>query len=127
VQCAPALPWTGNRARQILADARAGAQEARPMFDFRDLFQWERFITPSIIRVFYWLAVVITLLSGLSAIASGLALLPLQPLTGLFMVVLSVIGTLTAVIFVRIVSEFVLITFRINEHLGAIRNRGEMR
>jgi|ERR1700739_2321147 len=97
------------------------------MFDFRDLFQWERFITPSIIRVFYWLAVVITLLSGLSAIASGLALLPLQPLTGLFMVVLSVIGTLTAVIFVRIVSEFVLITFRINEHLGAIRNRGEMR
>jgi Domain of unknown function (DUF4282) len=96
------------------------------MFDFRDLFQWERFITPSIIKVFYWLAVVITVLSGLSAIVSGLALLPLQPLTGLFVVVLSAIGTLTAVIFVRIVSEFVLITFRINEHLGAIRNRGEM-
>jgi hypothetical protein len=123
VQCAPALQWAGNRARQIVAGADAGAQEGRPMFDFRDLFQWERFITPSIIRVFYWLAVVITLLSGLSAVASGLALLPLQPLTGLFVVVLSVIGTLTAVIFVRIVSEFVLITFRINEHLGAIRNR----
>ena len=27
------------------------------MFDFRDLFQWERFITPSIIKIFYWLAV----------------------------------------------------------------------
>ena len=26
------------------------------MFDIRDLFQWERFITPSIIRVFFWLA-----------------------------------------------------------------------
>ena len=27
------------------------------MFDLRDLFQWERFITPSIIKIFYWLAV----------------------------------------------------------------------
>jgi hypothetical protein len=97
------------------------------MFHFSDLFQWERFITPSIIRVFYWLAVILMVLSGLSAIASGLALLPLRPLTALFVVALSVIGTLTAVIFVRIVSEFVLITFRINEHLGAIRSRGEIR
>ncbi len=28
------------------------------MFEFRDLFQWERFITPSIIKIFYWLALV---------------------------------------------------------------------
>jgi len=97
------------------------------MFHVSDLFQWERFITPSIIRAFYWLAVSLMVLSGLSAIASGLALLPLQPLTALLVVALSVIGTLTAVIFVRIVSEFVLITFRINEHLGAIRSRGEIR
>ena len=29
------------------------------MFDVRDLFQWERFITPSIIRVFYTLVVIV--------------------------------------------------------------------
>ena len=29
------------------------------------------------------------------------------------------------VIFARIISEFVLIMFRINEHLGAIRQRGQ--
>ena len=99
------------------------------MSDFRvsDLFQWERFITPSIIRVFYWLAVVLTVLSGLWGILSGLLILPLQPVGGLITVVMSMIGTFTAVIFVRIVAEFVLITFRINEHLGAIRNRGEIR
>ena len=90
------------------------------MFDFRDLFQWERFITPSIIKIFYWLAI------GLSGILSGLALMMLQPLTGLFLVLSSVLGMLTGVIFIRILSEFVLITFRINEHLGAIRNRGQM-
>ena len=60
------------------------------MFNFRDLFQWERFITPSIIKIFYWLAVGIAVLFCLSGI----------------------------------ISEFVLIMFRINEHLGAIRQRG---
>jgi hypothetical protein len=96
------------------------------MFDLRDLFQWDRFITPSIIKVFYWLAVIIMVVFGLSGILSGLALLMLQPLTGLFLTVSSVFGMLLGVIFVRILSEFVLITFRINEHLGAIRNRGQM-
>ena len=27
------------------------------MFSFNDLFQWERFVTPSIIKLFFWLAV----------------------------------------------------------------------
>jgi hypothetical protein len=96
------------------------------MFDLRDLFQWERFITPSIIKVFYWLSVIITVVFGLSGILSGLALMMLQPISGLLLTISSVIGMLAGVIFVRIVSEFVLITFRINEHLGAIRNRGQM-
>ena len=96
------------------------------MFDLRDLFQWERFITPSIIKVFYWLAVIIAVLSGLSGILSGLVAMMLQPFIGLFWVVSSVLGMLAAVNLVRILSEFVLITFRINEHLGAMRNRGQM-
>lgn len=96
------------------------------MFNLRDLFQWERFITPSIIKVFYWLSVIITIVFGVSGILSGLALLLLQPLTGLFLVISSLFGMLLGVVFVRIVAEFVLITFRINEHLGAIRNRGQI-
>ena len=96
------------------------------MFDLRDLFQWERFITPSIIKVFYWLSVIITVVLGVSGVLSGLALLMLQPLSGLFVVISSLFGMLLGVVFVRIVAEFVLITFRISEHLGAIRNRGQM-
>ena len=96
------------------------------MFNLRDLFQWERFITPSIIKVFYWLSVIITVVLGVSGVLSGLALLMLQPLTGLFVVISSLFGMLLGVVFVRIVAEFVLITFRISEHLGAIRNRGQM-
>ena len=96
------------------------------MFDYRDLFQWERFITPAIVKVFYWLAVGISVLFGLSGILSGFALMSLHPLGGLFWIIGSLISIVIGVLFARIVSEFVLIMFRINEHLGAIRQRGQM-
>jgi hypothetical protein len=96
------------------------------MLDLRDLFQWERFITPSIIKVFYWLAVGLSVLFGLSNIFAGLYMLTVNPLGGLLMIVASLIGMLMGILVARIASEFVLITFRINEHLGAIRNRGQM-
>jgi hypothetical protein len=96
------------------------------MFDLRDLFQWERFITPSIIKIFYWLAMLLAVLFGVSGILSGLALMFASPIGGLVAVVGSLIGMLIGVIFARIAAEFVLIMFRINEHLGAIRNRGGM-
>ena len=94
------------------------------MLDYRDLFQWERFITPSIIKIFYWLAVGISALFGLSGVITGFTLMAVHPLGGIFWIVASLIGILIGVIFARIVAEFVLITFRINEHLSAIRNRG---
>ena len=45
---------------------------------------------------------------------------------GMFMLIMSLLGVTIGVLFARIVAEFVLIVFRINEHLGAIRGRGEM-
>jgi len=96
------------------------------MFDYRDLFQWERFITPSIIKIFYWLAVGISVLFGVSGVISGLALMAHTPLGGVLWIIGSLIGMVIGVIFARIISEFVLIMFRINEHLGAIRQRGQM-
>jgi hypothetical protein len=96
------------------------------MGSLRDLFQWERFITPQIIKVFYWLAVVLSVLFGLSGISSGLLMLVVNPISGLLMMIGSVLGVFIGVLVARIAAEFVLITFRINEHLGAIRNRGHM-
>jgi hypothetical protein len=96
------------------------------MFDLRDLFQWERFITPSIINVFYSLAIVVTTLIGLYGLLNGLLLMAVHPLVGIFSMLASLVGILIGIIFARIVAELVLILFRINEHLGAIRNRGQM-
>ena len=95
------------------------------MFDIRDLFQWERFITPSIIKVFYWLAVVMAVLAGLQGVLGGLSALFSNPIAGLIAIIGGVLIALVGVIFARIGAEFILIVFRINEHLGAIRSQGE--
>jgi hypothetical protein len=96
------------------------------MLNFSDLFQWERFITPSIIKLFYWLALGITAMFGVSGIVSALGMMAISPGIGFIMLLASLLGVVVGVIFARIVAEFILIVFRINEHLGAIRNRGEM-
>jgi uncharacterized sodium:solute symporter family permease YidK len=95
------------------------------MFELRDLFQWERFITPSIIKIFYWLALAMAVLAGLQSLLSGLASMLSNPIAGILMMVGGLLVAFIGVIFARIAAEFVLIVFRINEHLGAIRSQGE--
>jgi hypothetical protein len=94
------------------------------MLEFRDLFQWDRFITPTIIKTFYWLVIVLIGLYGLSGIFSGLSAMVVNPFAGFITILSSLVGIVAGVVFARIGSEFVLIVFRINEHLGAIREQG---
>jgi len=96
------------------------------MFYIGDLFQWERFITPSIIKLFYWLVVIIVILAGLSGLVTALGTMAFNPIAGAFTALASFAGMLVGILFARIVAEFILMVFRINEHLAAIRNRGGM-
>ena len=95
------------------------------MFDFQDLFQWDRFITPTIIKTFYWLVIALIVLFGISGIFSGLAMMAVSPFGGFIMLLSSIASVIVGVIFSRIGAEFVLIVFRINEQLGAIRDQGQ--
>jgi hypothetical protein len=95
------------------------------MFEFRDLFRWERFVTPSIIKLFYWLALAIAVLAGLQGLLTGLMTLTTNLVGGIFAMLGAVLMTFVGIIFARIAAEFVLIVFRISEHLGAIRSQGE--
>ena len=97
------------------------------MFEFRDLFQWDRFITPTIIKTFYWLIIALIGLSGISGIFSSLAEMAIRPFGGFILLLSSIAGVIVGMIFSRIAAEFILIVFRINEHLGAIRDQGQMR
>lgn len=94
------------------------------MFEFRDLFQWDRFITPGIIKTFYWLVIALIALFGLSGVFSGLAAMAISPFAGFLVVLYSLAGIVVGIVFSRIAAEYVLIVFRINEHLGAIRDQG---
>jgi hypothetical protein len=94
------------------------------MFGIGDLFQWERFVTPVVIKVFYWLAVVISVLLGIVGAVTALDTMAFNPFVGMMFLILSLLGICMAIVLSRIIAEFVLIVFRINEHLGAIRNQG---
>lgn len=118
-----------NQIRGSSAYRLFGRQEREEtfMFDWQDLFQWDRFITPTIIKIFYWLAIVLAVLYGLSGVFTGLAAMAINPFGGFVVVLASLAGVLAGVIFARVAAEFVLIVFRINEHLGAIRDQGDRR
>jgi hypothetical protein len=94
------------------------------MLGIGDLFQWERFVTPTVIKVFYWLAVVISLLLGIVGVVSSLNAMAFNPFVGMIFLIVTLLGTLMFIVIARIIAESVLIVFRINEHLGAIRNQG---
>ena len=94
------------------------------MFSINDLFQWDRFITPTIIKTFYWLVIAVICLFGLSGIFAGLAAMAISPFGGFLVVLESIASVLVGIVFSRIAAELILIVFRINEHLGAIRDQG---
>jgi hypothetical protein len=97
------------------------------MFEWRDLFQWERFVTPAIVKVFYMLAVIMAGLFALTGLATGFAALASSPVGALLAIAGSVVAGIAGVFAARIATEFVLVVFRINEHLGAIRGEREAR
>src|SRR5258708_2787074 len=96
------------------------------MFEFQDLFQWDRFITPTIIKTFYWLVIALICVFGLSGIFSALAAMAVSPFGGFLLLLSSIASVLVGIVFCRIAAEVILIVFRINEHLGAIRDQGNM-
>jgi hypothetical protein len=62
-------------------------------------------------------------LFGIAGIFSGLAAMAISPFGGFIQLLSSIASVVVGVIFSRIAAEFVLIVFRINEHLGAIRDQ----
>ena len=50
----------------------------------------------------------------------------ISPFGGFILLLSSIAGVVVGIVFSRIVAEFILIVFRINEHLGAIRDQGQM-
>ena len=70
------------------------------------------------------LVIALIALFGISGIFSGLAAMAISPFGGFIVLLSSIASVVVGIVFSRIAAEFILIVFRINEHLGAIRDQG---
>ena len=93
----------------------------------KDFMNFDRYLTPSIIRIFYLLQIVLICLFGLASLLGGLGMMPYSFFGGLFGVLGALIGTAVGVVAARIVTEIIMVVFQNNEHLAAIRARAEGR
>ncbi len=80
----------------------------------QDLLSFNRMITPVFIHVIYWIGIVAVILTGLAVVAGGGSILK-----GLLAAVLGLIV-------VRVGCEVLIVLFRINDNLAAIRNSKQM-
>ena len=76
-----------------------------------DFIRFESMITPAVIQVIFWIAVVIAVIAGIVQIGHG----GVGIITGLLTIIF---GPLVA----RIYCEILIIFFRINDHLRAIQH-----
>lgn len=82
-------------------------------------FKFDKMITPVIIKIIFIIGIVITTLSGLGLIISGIGSNyggGMQVLTGLVTLVIGPIG-------VRVYCEIIIVLFKIHESLEIIKNK----
>ncbi len=72
------------------------------------LFTFDRMITPVFIHVIYWIGIIAVVLAGIGTIREG------SPIRG-------TLGIIMGLIVVRVGCEVLIVLFRINDNLAAIR------
>jgi hypothetical protein len=83
-------------------------------------FSFSEFITTSIIKVLYVIAIIAAAIVALGILVTGLMALSGDPLRGVAMVILSPIAFILYVILARIYLELIIIIFRIEENTDKI-------
>ena len=91
------------------------------MVDFREMFQWSRFITPIAAPLFFWVGTFAAAVVGLFGLTAGVVFASNYPLVAIIVVVFSIAIACLGIISARLIAEFVLISFRTNDHIHAIR------
>ena len=91
----------------------------------QDFLKFDQYLTPTIIRYFYLLLVVLIVLSGIANLLFALATMATSFLGGLVSLIGALVAMATEIIAARILTEVVMVLFQNNEHLAAIRARAE--
>ncbi len=91
-------------------------------FQPRDLLDFERMIAPTIIKVVYWIGLLLIAASAVIGFLGGFVALTENIALGLGQMVLSVIGFVVGLLVWRIVMELYIVVFGIHDRLGQIRD-----
>ncbi|MFW5981314.1 MAG: DUF4282 domain-containing protein [bacterium] len=84
-----------------------------------DFIKFDKLITPSIIKVIFWIGIAITIISGLVAMISGIA----STYGGGGQVLMGLVTIIIGPLFVRVYCEILIIIFKINENLVNINEK----
>jgi hypothetical protein len=95
------------------------------MLLLQDFINFDHYLTPSIIRIFYLLQLAMIALFGISNLFAALAAMTHVFFFGLVWFVGTLISAVIAAIAARILTEIIMVLFQNNEHLAAIRARAE--
>ncbi|MGM8213629.1 DUF4282 domain-containing protein [Virgibacillus sp. W0430] len=79
---------------------------------------FDKMLTPTIIKIVFWIGVVISVLMGLNMVLNGLN----APWGGGFQVIMGLLTIVIGPIVVRIYSELLIILFKMHESLQDIRS-----
>ena len=91
------------------------------MFGAKDLLSFDRLLTPSIIKLVYFIGLIAIALSGLGAAFGNLSGYG----GGFFGFLLSIIGALFGLVLWRVIIESTIVFFGIFERLGEIRDNAK--
>lgn len=84
---------------------------------FSDLFSFEKLVAPIVIKIVYWIGILLIVLAGLGAIFSGG-----MYYGSIFGPLIAILGTLLSLLAWRIVCELYIVFFGAFDRLGQIRD-----
>ena len=94
-------------------------------FQFKDLGDFQEMIAPSLIRILYWIGLVVIAVGTLVQVVSALGAMGSSFLGGLGLLLGVLVGAVVAVLFWRVMCELYIVLFRIYERLGEIARKGD--
>lgn len=86
---------------------------------FARFTNFDKMITPTIIKILFWVGVALSVLSGLFFIVSGV----ISPFRGGDMVLMGLLTIVVGPIIVRVNCELLIVIFKMHEALDKIANR----
>jgi Domain of unknown function (DUF4282) len=130
LQGLPLRPGSVSSEFEAQGKAIAGSAPAQPSEGttmLQDFLKFDKYLTPVIIRFFYFLQIALIALAGIGSLLSSLLLLPHAPLSALASLIGTIVGVAFGFIAARILTEIIMVLFQNNEHLAVLRARAEGR